>query len=592
MNPFFEKNKFTLLIVGFVLAILSGLGLGYLLFRSDSDSEQTDHSNHIHEASASETIWTCSMHPQIRQPEPGDCPICGMDLIPLEENTSSDPLVLEMTPDAVKLAQIETTVLGAGGKAEHTLALSGKIQADERLAASQVAHIPGRIEQLYVSFKGESIRQGQRVARIYSPELITAQQELIQARKLKERNPSLYTAARQKLTYWKLTEEQIAGIEQSETIQETFDIYADAAGVVTRRRIAVGDYVRQGEVLLDLVSLNRVWVLFDAYEEDLSQLSVGDGVEFVTPSVPGQTFTTRITFIDPVIDPQTRVASVRGEVANSGRKLKPEMFVKGTLASKMGGDAQLLVPRSAVLWTGKRSVVYLAVPGASVPSYRYQEIELGERVGDAYLVQSGLHAGDEVVTYGSFVIDAAAQLNNQQSMMNHLMDSDAESEADESLPSYAAETPQVFQQQLAQTVDAYLKLKDALVASDAQQAKSDAQQLLKQLAQIDMEPLPREMHGYWMPQTKMIEQYAEAIAAEKDLAKQREQFDPLSAALIEAVQVMGVAGQSLYVQHCPMAQDWEGADWLSLQQEIRNPYFGDEMLTCGSVTQQLPAPAP
>ncbi|RMG55424.1 MAG: efflux RND transporter periplasmic adaptor subunit [Bacteroidetes bacterium] len=588
MNAFIHKHLSLLLITGFSLAILLGLGMGYVFFKPAHHATQEPHSDHIHEVGASETIWTCSMHPQIRQNEPGDCPICGMDLIPLEDKPSSDPLVLEMTPEAVRLAQVETTVLGAGGKAERTLTLSGKIQADERLSASQVAHIPGRIEQLFVSFKGEYVRKGQQIARVYSPELITAQQELLEAIKLRERNPGLYQATRQKLRYWKLTDDQIHQIEEDETIKETFDIYADATGIVSMRRVSVGDYVKQGEVLFDLVNLSQVWVLFDAYEEDLAQLHVGDPVQFTTPSVPGKTFTTRITFIDPVINPQTRVASVRGEVPNLGGLLKPEMFVRGTLASPVQGEEQLLVPKSAVLWTGQRSVVYLKVPDMSIPSFRYQEIELGDRVGSSYLVQNGLQPGDEVVTYGSFAIDAAAQLNNQQSMMNRLLDTKLGSDSD--LPNYTNLTPSAFQQQLLEAVKAYLPLKDALVASDIQQAQAAAQILLEKLDQIDMKLLKGDIHDYWMAKVKALKSHTTAIGTNKDLTQQREQFSFLSTALIESIQVLGIKGTTLYVQHCPMAMENEGADWLSLQEEIRNPYFGDQMLTCGSITQQLPTP--
>ena len=187
MNKIIDQYKNQLIIVGLLSAVLLGLGLGYAIFQPPENPDKKEDSEHIH--SAGETIWTCSMHPQIRQNEPGDCPICGMDLIPLTANTSSDPTILEMTAEAVKLAQIETTIIGTSSTAEKKLNLSGKIQADERRVASQVAHIPGRIEKLYVSFEGESIRKGQKIANIYSPELITAQQELIQALRMKELAP-------------------------------------------------------------------------------------------------------------------------------------------------------------------------------------------------------------------------------------------------------------------------------------------------------------------------------------------------------------------------------------------------------------------
>lgn len=585
MNKRLNQYKPQWIIAGILLAVIIGLGLGYLIFQPSSPPVATGDAEHVHEAG--ESIWTCSMHPQIRQNEPGNCPICGMELIPLAENTSSDPLVLEMTAAAVKLAQIETTVIEESGTMEQSLSLSGKIQEDERLAASQVAHIPGRIEKLYVSFQGESVARGQRIAKLYSPELITAQQELFQALKLTSNNPGLLAAARQKLAYWKLTEAQIQEMEASGTIQETFDIYADASGIVTTRRVSVGDYVKQGSVLFDLVNLNRVWVLFDAYEEDLSQIKVGDKVQFTTASVPGKTFNTRITFIDPVINPQTRVASIRGEVSNANRSLKPEMFVKGELLSPTSAENQLLLPKSAVLWTGRRSVVYVKVPDMIVPSFRFQEIELGERVGGNYLINNGLQAGDEVVTYGSFSIDAAAQLNNQQSMMNRMVSNEGNSPSD--IPQYASLTPQAFQEQLAEIVAAYLPLKDALVHANRETAQAEANELLSKIEAADMTLLKGDIHTYWMAQAKALAAHAEEIASSEEISVQRDQFSFLSAGLIETIQALGIRGDTVFVQHCPMAMDNQGADWLSLQEEIQNPYFGDQMLTCGSVVQQLPA---
>jgi Cu(I)/Ag(I) efflux system membrane fusion protein len=579
---------FALIIIGLSLVLAAGLGLGYLIFRPSSAAMAESDSGHVHDADA--TTWTCSMHPQIQREERGSCPICGMDLIPLASQASKDPLVLEMTNEAVKLAQIETTVIAESQTGENVLQMAGKIQADERLAASQVAHIPGRIEQLYVSFEGETVRRGQKVARLYSPELITAQQEMIQARKLADRNPGLLAAATRKLAHWKLTEAQIQAIAASDTIQETFDIYADASGVVTTRRVSVGDYLRQGEVLFDLVNLSRVWVLFDAYERDLAHLRVGDKLRFTTPSVPGKTFDTRITFIDPVIDPQTRIASIRGEVANAQGALKPEMFVRGEWLSPAAKQAELLVPKSAVLWTGKRSVVYVKMPDRQIPSFRYQSVVLGERIGQDYRIAGGLQAGDEVVTNGSFSIDAAAQLNHQQSMMNQWVRS--QEDAPSAVPGDSTFAPQAFQQQLGAVVRAYLPLKDALVQSNSSSARSLAKALLSQVNNADMTLLSGERHDFWMTQASAITTHTEKIAASESLSEQRHQLSFLSTALIATIRRLGISGETLFVQHCPMAMDNQGGDWLSLQREIRNPYFGEDMLTCGSVSETIPPGGP
>lgn len=576
------------IIITAVIAIAIGLGAGYLIFGNKTNAVVTveNHQQHGGEANSTSTeeqIWTCSMHPQIKQNEPGDCPLCGMDLIPLEANSSNDPLVLEMTNEAVKLANIQTTIIG--DEVEHVgkmIPLSGKVQTDERLASSQVAHVPGRIEKLYVTFTGEQVNKGQKIATIYSPDLITAQRELLEALKLMELNPGLVEAARNKLRYWKIGNGTIEAIEKNGTVQETFTVYADESGIVTKRRVAVGDYIKQGEPLFDLMNLQKVWVLFDAYEEDLASIKVGNTIEFTTPSIPNKIFKTRVTFIDPIINPNTRVASIRTEVNNRGGILKPEMFVQGKLQKKASHKSQLTVPKSAVLWTGTRSVVYVKVPDMTIPSFKFKEIEIGESLGKNYQVAGGLETGDEVVTYGSFTIDAAAQLNNQASMMNRDV---MEKGADHSvhLPDYTESTPIEFKQQLVEVSDAYLLLKDAFVATDQKQAEAEAQQVMVSVSKVDMALVKGDAHLYWMEQLTALQAHSKKITELTDVEEQRKQFDFFSQALIKTIKVFGIPDDTLYVQHCPMAFDNKGADWISKEEAIQNPYFGDKMMRCGVV---------
>jgi Cu(I)/Ag(I) efflux system membrane fusion protein len=580
-----SNKKWLFGIAGILLGAL--LSVAIMSFRTPAPSPAHNHEDSMG-GDTTEAIWTCSMHPQIRQNEPGDCPICGMDLIQLEANSSNDPLVLQMTEAAVRLSDIQTTIVGASGSSGNkTLRLSGTVQADERLASSQVAHVPGRIEKLYVTFTGEQVAKGQKLADLYVPELITAQRELLEARKLVDVNPALLTAARNKLRYWKIPEATITRIEEEGVIQETFTVLADESGVVTNKMVNVGDYVRQGEPLFALVNLSKVWVLFEAYEDDLAHLKLGDRIEFTTPAMPNRTFNARITFIDPVINPRTRTASLRTEVENPQRLLKPEMLVYGSLLQTAGTNATLMIPKSAVLWTGPRSVVYVKIPDATVPSFQYREVEIGEAVGNFYQVVSGLTSGDEVVTYGSFAIDAAAQLNNQASMMNREVALKKEAVAITALPDYQANTAAAFKEQLADAVDAYLLVKDALVASDVAATEAAAQKMRNALGKVDMALLKGDAHLYWMEQLKALQAHSEKITATTDLEAQRRQFDFLSQALIQTVKVFGVSTDTLYVQHCPMAFDDNGADWLSAEDKVLNPYFGEAMLRCGIIEETL-----
>ncbi len=395
-----------------------GVFIGYLIFSNSNEKEAHNHDT----VEESGQLWTCSMHPQIRKNEPGNCPICGMTLVPLESNGNNSEIVLEMTAEAIELSNIQTTVLSSSQRKNGTLELSGKIQKNEENSASLVTQISGRIEKLYASYTGEQVNKGQKIAQIYSPELINAQRELLEAEKLKESNPALLEAAKAKLRNWKITEDQITRILSEQKVQETFAIYATHSGVITDKKVSVGDHLKEGEVLFDIQNLNRLWVIFDAYENDLSSLQVGDEITFTTTAFPTETFKTNIAFIDPSINPTTRTVSVRAEVNNRNKKLKPEMFVEGTInisnENEFNQKEQVLVPKTAVLWTGIRSVVYLKLPDTEIPSFEFREIEIGQTVGNQYLVTHGLEIGDEVVTNGAFVIDAAAQLNNQSSMMN------------------------------------------------------------------------------------------------------------------------------------------------------------------------------
>ncbi|MCB0536329.1 MAG: efflux RND transporter periplasmic adaptor subunit [Bacteroidetes bacterium] len=568
-----------------IAAIGIGLLLGWFLFNKNTSVSTQEHSEHNSSKTEIE-IWTCSMHPQIRQNEPGDCPICGMDLIPASQASSDNEIGFQMTDEAIKLANIQTTIIGnADANEGATLKLNGKIQANETKSASLVTHIPGRIEKLYVSYTGEQVNKGQKIATIYSPELITAQKELLEAKKIQDISPGLLTAARNKLKYWKIGEQVIQDILNTGTIRETFNIYADHSGVVNQKRVAVGDYLSTGEVLFDVQNLYSLWALFDVYENDLPNVRVGQTINFTTPSTPNKIFKAKITFVNPVIDPNTRAATIRAEVSNTTGKLKPEMFVTGELATYQKTSA-LTVPKSAVLWTGQRSVVYVKIPDTDIPSFEYREIEIADATASGYAVVSGLAYGEEVVTNGAFVIDASAQLNNQVSMMNkNVMAKNAIHSTH--LPDYTSTTPQIFKEQLTAIASSYLLLKDALVASDQQKAAENVNDILGKAQKVDMSLVKDKAHIYWMEQLKAIQSHGKKIGESEDIEEQRKQFDFLSQALIKSLKVFGVEGDTFYVQHCPMANDNDGADWLSKHKKILNPYFGEKMLTCGTVQDTI-----
>lgn len=586
------------------LLLILGIFLGWLFFHpSPKNEEKHDHSSEVVQG----TIWTCAMHPQIRLDEPGKCPICGMDLIPLVQNssTSVDPMAVHLTQDAAQLANVLTTVVSRQNPVKE-IRLYGKVQADERLLQSQVAHVPGRIERLAVNFTGESVVKGQVLAQVYSPELVTAQQELLEAAKTKETQPAIYEAAKEKLHQWKLTDSQITAIEASGSVQNTVDITSNSGGIVTSRRVNKGDYVSQGTVLFDIADLSRVWVMFDAYESDLQFLRKGEKISFTLQSLPGENFSANIVFVDPVIDPVTRVAKVRVEMANQSGRFKPEMFATGIVSSNLVKYRDnLVIPKSAVLWTGKRSIVYVKQPDTDEPVFKIREIGLGPMLGESYVVTDGLAEGEEIVTSGAFSVDAAAQLEGKPSMMNPaggttssmpgmVMPGDAPTGNDKNMPGMdmpgdTAKSNSTVKNEVSvkEIVSSYLQLKNALVNDNPTDAAEAGKSLEAAFKNFNRTYLTADQKKAFKDVENDAVEHAEHIAENKgNIEHQREHFEMLSKDIYDLVKTFD-SGQVLYRDFCPMYNKNRGAYWLSEIREIQNPYFGKEMLTCGVIKEEL-----
>jgi Cu(I)/Ag(I) efflux system membrane fusion protein len=591
-------------IIYIAVALVVGLLGGFLLFGGDSADKATNNTKDNHEHSeeiASNQMWTCSMHPQIMQPEPGDCPICGMDLIPAE--TGADGLnanEIKMTDNAMALANIQTSVVGQGQIGSNTLKLSGKIKANEESNAVQVTYFGGRIEKLYVNSTGERVGAGQRLATIYSPELVAAQQELLTASSLKESQPELYKAVRNKLKLWKLSEKQINAIESAGKVQENFPVFATVSGTVTQKMVEEGDYLKQGQTLYKIANLNTVWAEFDAYENQIASLKTGQTIKVTTNAYRNEVFDAKVSFVDPILNSATRTVVVRAVLNNKNDLLKPGMFVEGLIEGTQSSTANIVsVPSTAVMWTGKRSVVYIKTnPNEAI--FEMREVLLGNSTGDSYTILEGLQNGDEVVTNGTFTVDAAAQLQGKKSMMNakggktmtghegHLgMQEDSSVEnVDKTNHSEMKERITVsreFQNQLKQVFDDYILLKDALVNDDTKSAQQAGKEINQSLKKVDMKLLSDEKaHNHWMTIQKELKTSASAIENSSEIAIQRGHFKHLSAHMISSVQLFGI-NKNVYIQFCPMADNNKGAYWISLEKEVRNPYYGEAMSNCGEV---------
>ncbi|MCB9598558.1 MAG: efflux RND transporter periplasmic adaptor subunit [Sandaracinaceae bacterium] len=591
-------------VLGVAVAALLVLGAGFGLGRCTAGAPEPEHA-HAEPADEAQT-WTCSMHPQIRQRGPGSCPICGMDLIPVTSDDDDAPNRVSLSERARALAGIRTSPVRRLAGGSGSVRLLGRVDYDETTLTTITTWIGGRIDRLHLNVTGAQARRGQTVATLYSPEVYAAQQDLITAKRQVDRlassselarsaaNASL-EAARQRLRLLGIPDAEITRMESQPRPDRQVAIRSPFAGTVIERLATEGSYVQTGTPLYRIADLSRLWVQLDAYESDLGQLTVGQTVEMRVEALPGETFEGRVAFIDPVIDARRRTARVRIELSNPGQRLRPGMFVEANLsAGDASGDAAqpLVVPATAPLFTGRRSVVYVQVPDATRPTYEARVVRLGPRVGDVFPVVAGLNERDVVVTEGAFALDADLQIRGGDSMMT--------GGDDRSAGPYdgAIDAPEAWDQGLRPIVDAYLQMQARLADDDADGARAAAGRLLE--AVDAFEPTePAEAMTAWEPIERHLAMHARLARDATSIEAVRAQFEPLSVQIATLLQTFGnPTATALRVAYCPMAFDNRGAQWVQTQEEVDNAYFGSAMRTCGDIRAvvepggHLPAEAP
>lgn len=595
--------------------------------------------DHANQAASSEvTLWTCAMHPQIQLPEPGNCPICGMELIPMTRDVyDGRDRRLVMSPAAQKLAEIQTSPVERKF-VDARIRMIGKIDYDETRVKTISSYVPGRIDKLYVNYTGIPVSKGDHLALIYSPDLLTAQEELVEAKRrvaqsgkensefLRQSDQRALDSAREKLRLFGFGEDQIREIEKRGSAEDNMMVNAPLGGIVIHKSVNEGQYVQTGTPIYTVADLAKVWVKLEAYETDLLWLHYGQHVDLQAEAYPGEHFDGIIAFIDPVLDPDTRTVNVRVNVDNPNNRLKPGMFVHATVHARVAksgkvmdpelagkwispmhpeivrdepGDCPicgmplvkaeehgyvrsddetakpLVVPASAVLVTGARAVVYVEISGMERPTYEGREILLGPRAGDYYIVQDGLDAGDRVVTHGNFNIDSALQIQAKPSMMS------VEGQSPEEGGDIAT-----FRIALEPVYQSYLSAQQHLALDQLDQAKEAVRSMPGLVDAVDMTLVHGDTHELWMTANRQLKRAATLLLNADTLDKARESFDIASKAVIQLEERFGHTGDFTYYQvYCPMAFDG-GASWLQLSDQVHNPYFGQRMPDCGEITAQ------
>lgn len=378
-------------------------------------------------------VYTCPMHPSIVSDRPGSCPICGMALVkrapavPSASAASGDIAAVALSPEQRVTANVKTIRVALD---THTgeLVTTGRVTFDERRLAQVTAYTAGRIERLFVNFTGDSVRRGDAVATIYSPDLFATQQEYLLALENRERmrragfagartaSDDLVESTRRRLNLFGMTSGQIAQLEKTRKPIFATNIISPVSGVVTQKLAVEQQYVAQGQPLLELADLSTVWVEADVYEQQLQSVKLGDRVEITVSAIPGRTFQGKVSFIVPVLTGATRTAKVRVELPNPGLQLKPDMYVNARI---LGAPAppHIMVPASAVVDRGQKQFVWIETqPG----SYEPREVTTGGRHGESIVIASGLRDGDTVVVEGGFLLDSEAQLRGANAGGEHV----------------------------------------------------------------------------------------------------------------------------------------------------------------------------
>lgn len=600
-------------------------------------------------------VYTCSMHPSVRLLDPdAKCPICFMDLIPVtDDGGEGNELRVTMSEAAAAMSRIETAPVARFFPTAEAR-LYGKVTYDETSVARLTAYFAGRIERLFVNYVGVPVAKGDHIAEVYSPDLLAAFEELRQAAKsagdsggmsdiVRTAASDTLIAAREKLRLYGLTEQQITAVESGAFDSDRLTIYAPIGGVVTHLAVREGDYLNEGSPIATVAKLSRLWLDLEAYESQLPLLRWGQRVSFTVEAHPGEVFEGRISFIEPMVDERTRTAAVRVAVDNSARRLKPGMFASAVVRPRMaeggavvsdelagrwvspmhptivkdepgtcdicgmdlvsaeslgvvGDPAEvrepLVIPRSAVLFTGTRSVVYVAVPDTEKPTYEGREVLLGPRAGEFYLVRDGLREGERVVVNGAFRIDSAMQIAAKPSMMTPGGGGGTGAHAGHGGISAGnpagqqrVEVPDSFVFALKPVYAAYLDAQEALAADDLGRFLQAADDLKTAIGFVEEAGLVGEPLATWRRAAARL-RFDDALT---EIERARTRFEDMSEAVISLQERFGHRGsETWHVAYCPMAFDNAGAEWLQRGTQINNPYFGASMLRCGEIRREFP----
>jgi len=594
------------------------------------------------ETVAKKQMWTCSMHPQVRQPKPGKCPICFMDLVPVKGNSTSGNAnslpELTLSPRARKMAGIQTETVRRKA-VDVEVRLLGKVDFDEALISHITANMPGRVDKLYIDYTGIPVRKGEHMVEYFSSDLMVTQQEFLFAYKDYKEKAKLKPSASlqkaedtlravlKKFDAWGLTRENIDKIIKTGKVSKYMTLYAPVSGIVIQKNALEGKYFKTGDRLFTIADLSEVWVMLEAYETDLPWLRYGQEVEFTTASCPGEVFKGRIAFIDPMLDPETRTVKVRVNAPNPAGKLKPEMFVNATVHAQVSQSGKVIDAFLAGKWICpmhpaviENKPVKCRICGMKLvkaESLGYGPVDKKNRnplvipatapliTGKRAIVylaeknRPGTYYGREIVLgprAGNYYVVEKGLKAGDQVVVNGNFEIDSALQIQAKPSMMSDEKFSVQNQKKAKTNIT------AAAAAAPEHLKNELDKIYlayfsihNALAGDDLKGARKAAKTFKTALSQVSRKLnsgllssAKEVSAAKDLTEARQAFSSLSAGVYELCKKFGVSGKfPVYRFFCPMAFNNKGAYWLQRKPDLFNPYFGKTMLKCGEKTEDV-----
>ena len=624
---------------GVLLIVLLGIAqrVGWLKTAGETQSSSS--------VGSAEAVHTCPMHPQIRQPGLGDCPICGMPLVPATAGGADlDEFAVSIEPAQRRLANIKTVTV-TEQPVSRQLQTIGSIEIDESRQATISSYIDGRLEKIYADYTGVEVQEGDHLAVVYSPQIYSAQIEYLEAKKtlesssdsalasIREAQEKLADNSRQRLLELGMTADQLKELDATETAKSRLTIYAPMGGTVIEKLAEEGKYIEAGEPIYRIADLAMVWLMLELFPEDASRIRFGQQVQARLSSNPNEVLTGRVAFIAPNVDPSSRTVGVRVEFTNEQRKLRPGDYAEATITIPIGPEGEIYdkdlagkwispmhpqiirdqpgpcpvcgmqlvpttrygfaatpvdqpvsvtIPRSALLLAGQNSVAYVETEAGR---FELRVVKIGPFLKDNVVILEGIEPGEQVATSGNFLIDSQMQLAGKPS----LIDPTRYVRKFRNVPlEFDSIDISVIGgksgEQLEELYSRYFEIRTAFAADKkpVEESSLSLHELSTQLTSSE------DVTDQAKEQLSIVTENAEHLH-HLPLEQARMQFKPISHAILElATQIRGEGNERVFRHFfCPMVKEGEG-DWLQFEERISNPYYGSQMLRCGELIRTLP----